>query len=180
MATFKTELSLSSLDAMIKRLENKKKDYPQVAIRIADRLADEMLTDVQSKTTKHNAKPYKDSVKKETRLEGNVAIAGIEDDTDKAYFNEFGTGIVGSQNPHIAEELAKEGYTYDVNSHGEAGWWYPTNENDPNPTKRKTEKGWIAWTKGLPALKGYYEALQNAEELFPKIGEEELSKEAGK
>ena len=26
------------------------------------------------------------------------------------WFNEFGTGIVGSQNPHIAEELIKAGY----------------------------------------------------------------------
>ena len=107
----------------------------------------------------------------------NTATSGIINTTDKAYYNEFGTGIVGSQNPHITEELAKEGYKYDVNSHRESGWWYPTTEDDPNPTKKKVENGWIAWTKGLPSQKAFYEALKKAEERFKEVGEEELQKE---
>lgn len=176
MAKFETHLSLSSLDEMIKKLENKKKDYPKIAKNIANRLANEMLEDVKQATSPHGRKPYKDTKLVPFKLEGNKAIAGIINTTNKAYFNEFGTGIVGSQNPHIAEELTKEGYKYDVNSHGEKGWWYPTTEDDPNPTKKEVENGWIAWTKGLPAQKAFYEALKRAEERFSEVGKEELEK----
>ena len=164
MAKFQTYLSLSSLDEIIKRLENRKKTYPKIAKNIADRLANEMLEDVKQATSPHGRNPYKDTELIPARLDGNIAKAGIINTTNKAYFNEFGTGIVGSQSPHIAEELTKEGYRYDINSHGETGWWYPTNEDDPNPTKKKVDNGWIAWTKGLPAQKVFYEALKKAEE----------------
>lgn len=177
MAKFETHLSLSSLDEMIRRLENRKKDYPKIAINIANRLANEMLEDVKQTTSPHGKKPYEDTELIPTKLEGNVVTAGIKNNKDKAYFNEFGTGIVGKQNRHIAEELAKEGYKYDVNNYGEAGWWYPTTENDPNPTKKEVNNGWIAWTKGLPAQKAFYEALKKAEERFIEVGSEELQKE---
>jgi hypothetical protein len=38
-----------------------------------------------------------------------------------AIFVEYGTGVVGAANPH---PQPAEGWTYDVNSHGEAGWSY--------------------------------------------------------
>lgn len=176
MAKFETHLSLSSLDEMIKRYENRKKNYPKIAKNIANRLANEMLEDVKQATSPHGGKPYKDTELVSATVEGNTATAGIKNNTNEAYFNEFGTGIVGSQNPHIAEELAKEGYTYDKNNHGEAGWWYPTDEDDPNPTKKEVENGWIAWTKGLPAQKAFYEALKKAEKRFKEVGQEELKK----
>ena len=177
MAKFETHLSLSNLDEMIKRYENRKKDYPKIATNIANRLANEMLEDVKQATSPHGRKPYEDTKLILATIEGNIATAGIKNTTDKAYFNEFGAGIVGSQNPHITEELVKEGYKYDVNSHGEAGWWYPTTEDDQNPTKKEVDDGWIAWTKGLPAQKAFYEALKKAEERFKEVGAEELQKE---
>lgn len=65
---------------------------------------------------------------------------------DYASFVEYGTGIVGSQNPHPSPKIT---WTYDVNSHGESGWWYPTTSSDPNPNKYLTADGkWLAWTKG--------------------------------
>lgn len=42
-------------------------------------------------------------------------------DADYAIFVEYGTGIVGANNPH-PEPAA--GWTYDYNNHGEAGWTY--------------------------------------------------------
>lgn len=171
MAKFETRLSLASLDEMIKRLETKKKSYPKVALRIADRLADEMLDYVKEKKTEHGATPYKDSRKIPAKLEGNTATAGMEDTTLKAYYNEFGTGVRGSENPHPAEGI----------QYKDGGWWYPTDDNDKNTTKRVTENGdIIAYTKGLPAQKGYYEALQKAQERFKEVGTEELEREAGK
>ena len=65
-----------------------------------------------------------------------------------------------------------------MNGHGEKGWWYPTTENDPNPYKWTDESGTLrAWTKGLPAERSFYEALERAREMFPQIAEEELLRE---
>lgn len=160
MAKFERRLSLASLDKWIKELEIKEKNYPKVALRIADRMADEMLKEVSDK------KAYKETYKMPSKLEKNTAIAGIKNDELKAYFNEFGTGIVGSQNQHISEELGKIGYKYDVNEHGEKGWVYPK------------EDGTFGWTKGLPARKEFWNVLQKIADRFPEIGKEELEREA--
>lgn len=130
-----------------------------------------MLNYVKGKKTQYGASPYKSSKKKQTKLEGNSAKSGIEDNTLEAYYNEFGTGIRGSENPHPAEGM----------QYKDGGWWYPTDNEDRNTTKRETKSGeLIAYTEGLPALKGYYEAIQKAQEKFPEIGREEISREVGR
>lgn len=71
----------------------------------------------------------------------------ISVDSDYAMYVEYGTGIVGSENPH-----PKSGWIYDINSRGDGGWWYPTTDEDPNPTKYITSNGdYVAWTKGIPS-----------------------------
>lgn len=67
-----------------------------------------------------------------------------------AAFVEFGTGIVGSRNPHPTLP-----WDYDVNGHGEAGWWYP-------------KDGEWKWTAGQPA-KAYM--LKTARRLSDEAGE---------
>lgn len=168
MAKFERRLSLSSLDKWIKELEVKEKNYSKVALRIADRLADIMMDcDLQSGTYKVSAK-----------LEGNVAIAGIKNDKTSAQFQEFGTGVIGEKFPHVSEELEKMGWKYDVNNHGESGWWYPTTKDDPNPYKWTDSDGQLrAWTKGLPAGRYFYDALKRAEEMFTEVAIKELERE---
>ena len=83
MAKFETHLSLSSLDEMIKRYENRKKNYPKIAKNIVNRLANEMLEDVKQATSPHGGKPYKDTELVPAILEGNTATAGIKNNTDK-------------------------------------------------------------------------------------------------
>lgn len=149
-------LSLASLDEWIKGLEIRRKKYPKIALKIADRLADEMMKDV-----------YPDTEKISAKLEGNTAVAGIRNKEEKWTYKEYGTGIVGSQNPHVAEALSSMGWKYDVNQHGEKGWFYPKGD------------GTYGWTKGLPASKKFWQALQRAEEAFPEIAREELLREVG-
>ena len=111
---------------------------------------------------------YPDTEKVSAKLEGNVATAGIRNTQEKWTYHEYGTGIVGSQSPHVAEALASIGWKYDVNQHGEKGWFYPTGD------------GTFGWTKGQPANKKFWQALQRAEEAFPEIAREELLREVGK
>lgn len=73
---------------------------------------------------------------------GFIISCGVE----YAMFVEYGTGIVGAENPHPSPDID---WIYDSNYHGEAGWWYPTTSDDPNPAKRVTKDGTIlAWTAG--------------------------------
>lgn len=76
---------------------------------------------------------------------------------DYAMYVEFGTGIVGSRGkPH--PKLSEQGWKYDVNQHGEAGWVYPSSERDPNRNKWQDKNGnWFAWTKGQEARPFMYE-----------------------
>lgn len=69
---------------------------------------------------------------------------------EDAKFWEFGTGIEGKNNPHPNPD----GWQYDVNNHGEKGWYY------------RGYDGKVRWTKGIKAtafmLKAYNELKNNA------------------
>jgi len=82
-----------------------------------------------------------------------------------AVYVEFGTGIAGKQKPH--PDISIVGWAYDVNSHGEPGWWYPTTETDHNPYKRKGKDGKVyAWTKGMPSRPFMYNTAQELRRLI--------------
>ena len=66
-------------------------------------------------------------------------------------FNEMGTGIVGSNNPHPNPDGPFKSWKYDVNDHGEKGWVYPK------------EDGTYGWTKGIPAQKKFYNSIKDME-----------------
>lgn len=74
-----------------------------------------------------------------------------------APFVEFGTGIIGSGNPHPDPGLAN--WKYDVNGHGEAGWHY------------YKDGGWH-WTKGMPSRPFMYETGRDLRKIVPKIAKE--------
>lgn len=63
--------------------------------------------------------------------------------SDYAVYVEFGTGIVGANSPHPNAENWK----YDVNSHGEKGWWYyDENQNRYRWTKGQTANAFVYQT----------------------------------
>ena len=107
---------------------------------------------------------YNSTVVIPTKNENGVITGGIKTTEEKDTYREFGTGIVGSENPHIAEILAQAGWKYDINEHGEKGWVYPKPD------------GTFGWTKGHIAEKRFYEAMKKMESSFPKIDQEEFSK----
>ena len=146
-------LSLSDLEEYKKMLEGYKKKLPQVAENIVRRVSEVGLQDNHKST---ELLPIKN--------EGNVVSGGIKTTDEIDTYKEFGTGIVGSQNPHITEYLAEVGWVYDVNEHGEKGWKYPKGD------------GTYGWTRGIPASKKFYNAIKRMEEELPIIAKEELSK----
>lgn len=77
-----------------------------------------------------------------------LGTAVIKVNSPYAKFVEFGTGVVGKGSPHPFPE----GWKYDINEHGEAGWWYFNDRDDK----------WH-WTKGMasrPFMYNTYMELQ--------------------
>jgi len=146
-------LSLSSLEEYIKELKLKKQQILKATQNIATRIAEEAGKDT-----------YKSVEIIPAEMDDTTAIAYARSNDSGCVYAEFGTGIVGSQNPHVDEALSKSGWKYDVNKHGEKGWIYPKKD------------GSFAWTKGQVAQKKFYKAGQNAREKAPEIAKEELRK----
>ena len=82
-------------------------------------------------------------------------------------FNEMGTGIVGSNNPHPNPDGPFKSWRYDVNEHGEKGWLYPK------------EDGTYGWTKGLPSRHMFYSAFQDIKDEIGNIVDIEIRKTVG-
>lgn len=74
-------------------------------------------------------------------------------DSDHAAFVEFGTGVKGEKSPYTGGSDAFRGWQYDVNNHGEAGWFY-------------TDNGLVRRTSGMesrPFMTNTAEAMRQAE-----------------
>ena len=82
-------------------------------------------------------------------------------------FNEMGTGIVGSNNPHPNPDGPFKSWKYDVNEHGEKGWVY------------QKEDGTYGWTKGLPSRHMFYSAFQDIKDEIGNIVDIEIRKTVG-
>lgn len=78
-------------------------------------------------------------------------------------FVEMGTGIRGAENPNPNNYLP--GWTYDVNQHGEKGWWYTGRDG-----KRH-------WTQGMPHRPFMYETAKKLRENLPSVARELMKEE---
>ena len=93
-----------------------------------------------------------------------------------ATFVEFGTGIVGKENPHPKPM----GWRYDTNSHGEKGWFYPTTPDDPNPWKHTYNGQLYGWTKGQASRPFMYGAWLWARQSYTQIIKKNIREEISK
>ncbi len=152
-AKFTTKLSLKDIEEYQKFLKKYASQLPKVAENIVTRVSKVGLED-----------NYKSVEVIPIKNNGNKVIGGIRTTDIKDTYKEFGTGIVGSRNPHVSELLAQLGWKYDINEHGEKGWVYPKGD------------GTYGWTKGISAQKKFYNAMKNMEDSFNAIAIDELRK----
>lgn len=94
-------------------------------------------------------------------------------------FNEMGTGITGLNNPHPNPDGPFKSWKYDVNHHGEDGWYYPTTPSDPNPYKYVKDGILYGWTKGLPSRSMFYNAFLDIKNEIGNIVDIEIRKTVG-
>lgn len=97
----------------------------------------------------------------------NTGIGRVWTNDMVIIFNEMGTGIVGSNNPHPSPEGPFKSWKYDVNEHGEKGWKYPK------------EDGTYGWTNGLPSRHMFYDAMNDIINEIGNIVDVEIRKTVG-
>ena len=90
----------------------------------------------------------------------NAYDSGELYNTAHAAFVCFGTGIVGKNNQH--PNIAIAGWKYDVNDHGELGWWYIGRD------------GRAHWTKGMPSRPYMYNTAQQLRQMVIPAAKEAL------
>lgn len=151
------KLSTKELDAAIKDLKKYKKKVEQLDRDIVHELTEEGVSIAQLNASYMNI------------YDTGELVNGIESKYlgDKGYvysgaphsaFCEFGTGINGKNSQHPNPTLAN--WQYDVNEHGEAGWWY------------KGDDGNWHWTAGMPSRPYMYDTAKMLKnKIIPKARE---------
>lgn len=156
MKIFKAELSTSSLDALVKKLENYPKELENSLISINQEIANRVYELVMVKVPHANSTgDLMSSIKKEVTKE----FARVYTDNPHAAFAEYGIGVIGAENPH--PEASVQGWQYDVNKHGRKGWYY---------NKGTRENPDIYWTAGYAGVQYMYKTYIDIQpELEPLV-----------
>lgn len=151
---YSLELSVEGMEKGIKILKDYQKKLERARIKIINRLADKFIEIVKDNIPVDTGELL-NSINKI-----QIAKDVIEVYTDNYYsqFVEFGTGIVGSNNPH--PDISSINWRYDVNEHGEKGWKYQTRD------------GVWHWTKGQEGKEYWYKAYQYVDAHFMEIAEQ--------
>ncbi|WP_310604873.1 hypothetical protein [Anaerosporobacter sp.] len=160
MTTIKIELSQRSIVKAKAEIMRYRQDLEQKVELLTQRLVDEGVELAKVNVAKLGS--FDTGV-----LEGSITgyfspslgTGLIKTDCYYAIYVEFGTGIRGSEASHpLSGEL---GYDYDVNNHGEEGWFF---------YNQKTGKS--GWTTGMPSRAFMYETVKELEMICGKIAKE--------
>lgn len=148
MKTIRMELSAGSIAAGIRELHAYKAELKRKTELYVRRLVENGVEIAKLKVVSLGAF---DSGELASSLDGMMYAEGnkgcIFTDCGHAAYVEFGTGVVGAASPHPTQ-----GWSYDVNKHGEDGWWY-----------WDAKQGRLRWTKGIPSRPFLYETARELE-----------------
>ena len=165
-------LDPKSVDKAIKELNAYKKEVETKTIALAQRLTDLGADIVRMKIVSMGA--Y-DSGELLSGVDGyfspSLNAGFIRVTSDHVAFVEFGTGVVGQQNPHQnGEYLSKASWAYASGSKifttqdGRVGWIYPTDD------------GGFRFTEGMVSRPFMYETAVELERQYMQIAKEVFAK----
>lgn len=159
--TLTADLSISSIRQLQKDLEKYKSDITYKARLLAEKLSERGVEIARVKVAEYDA-IYTGELLASINYEyGGVIQDGakwiVYTDCPWAPFVEFGTGIVGASSPHPNTSIV--GWKYDVNEHGEKGWFY-------------FKDGEWHWTKGMPSRPFMYETSMELMKEITKVAKE--------
>lgn len=155
-------LDTKDIDRAIKELKLFKKVFLEKCNRLIQELTDLGADIAKVEVTQLDAVytgELRNSIEGYYSPSTNVGI--IKAGAYYAVYVEFGTGVVGSKSPHPNPQ----GYTYDVNAHGDEGWVYYDDDS-----------GNFRWTKGFKSRPFMYNTARQLEKDCKKIAEEVFGK----
>lgn len=161
-----------SIDKAIKKLNAYKLEVETKARELAQRLTDLGADIVRMKIVEMGAYYSGDLLSGVEGYYSPALNAGfIRVTSDHVAFVEFGTGVVGQQNPHTnGEYLSKASWGYATGSKifttkdGRVGWIYPTDD------------GGFRFTEGMESRPFMYETALELERQYMQIAKEVFAK----
>ena len=98
---------------------------------------------------------------------GARRVGLIYTDVYYAVFVEYGTGVVGANNPH---PMPSPTWQYDVNGHGDDGWYYMADQRDgtEDTGEGETALKWH-WTRGQPSRPFWYNTYRHLMQVAPDV-----------
>lgn len=146
-------LDPASIDAAIKEIRTLRIELGKALSALAKELTEDGITTAMMNIMRMNAV---DTGALEESIQGvylpSEHLGVIFTNVPYALYVEYGTGVVGEANPH--DLAAESGWEYDVNQHGDSGWWYLKSTDMGNRFR---------WTKGMPARPFMYETFRMLE-----------------
>ena len=165
-------LDPKSIDKAIKELNAYKKEVETKTRELAQRLTDLGADIVRMKIVEMGAYHSGELLSGVDGYYSPTLNAGfIRVTSDHVAFVEFGTGVVGQQNPHTnGEYLSKASWGYATGSKifttndGRVGWIYPTDD------------GGFRFTEGMKSRPFMYETALELERQYKQIAKEVFAK----
>ena len=161
MRTVTFSLNSASISKAIREVERYRDDLKRACQELVERLTDEGTQIAKMQVVSLGAF---DTGELEASIMGyyspNLRAGIIKTNAWHALFVEYGTGVVGKANQHPFPE----GWAYDVNSHGEAGWVYKSDRD-----------GKFHWTKGMPSRPFMYNTMRELERRLQGLANEVFS-----
>lgn len=153
-------LSQSSVRKAIKEVQRYKDEFNRKLEEFVRRLAQEGVVVAKMQIMAMPAVDTGELLGSIDLKVGDVLTNGYEyivyTGCEYAKYVEFGTGIVGENNPHPNPD----GWQYDINRHGDNGWFYIGRDGE-----------WH-WTKGMPARPFMYNTVIDLYSKIYKIANE--------
>lgn len=172
MKTVKVDLSTQSINSLIQKLENFKKQMKEADTKIVKELSDLGLNEIQKNYSETIYKDGNDDIGFFTSGNGkNRVTIGVVG--SQVLYNEFGTGTEGENNSH-----PKKG-EYGLNAYNSGGTIRKNNNAESSATRLGIPVGELYWTykegnvkkytQGIPAGKQVYLAAKKMQKEKNKI-----------
>lgn len=158
MPTIKLKLNTESLNQALKELKKYQKKVDLAGQNLTHSLTEQGVSLAQLNASYMSIYDTGELVRGiDSQYQGDKGY--VVSSAPHSAFCEFGTGIVGAESPHPNPTLA--GWKYDVNQHGEEGWWY-------------WKDGEWHWTAGMPSRPYMYDTAQMLQQMVVPTAKEVL------
>lgn len=147
------DLSTTGINKALKEIERRKKEIQQMIQSLIEKMVDYGIEIAQATVIDMGAYFSGELARSIDGYYSPSLNAGfVRATADYACYVEFGTGVKGKGSPHPAPQ----GWKYDVNNHGEQGWFY-------------FKDGAWHWTRGMQSRPFMYETLKELEQIVENV-----------